>query len=45
MERYRVRWLGLGATVFEFEEALKYLGAKHVIAVNTGTSALHSRSD
>ena len=35
-------WLGLGSTVFEFEEALKkYLGAKHVIAVNTGTSALH----
>lgn len=35
-------WLGLGATVFEFEEQLKaYLGAKHVIAVNTGTSALH----
>ncbi|HAM34775.1 MAG TPA: hypothetical protein DEB40_00080 [Elusimicrobia bacterium] len=35
-------WLGLGATVFEFEEKLKeYLGAKHVIAVNTGTSALH----
>jgi perosamine synthetase len=35
-------WLGLGSTVFDFEEALKsYLGAKHVIAVNTGTSALH----
>ncbi|MFA6003054.1 MAG: DegT/DnrJ/EryC1/StrS family aminotransferase [Elusimicrobiota bacterium] len=35
-------WLGLGSTVFEFEEKLKsYLGAKHVIAVNTGTSALH----
>ncbi len=35
-------WLGLGSTVFEFEEALKkYLGAKHVVAVNTGSSALH----
>jgi len=35
-------WLGLGSTVFQFEEELKkYLGAKHVIAVNTGTSALH----
>ena len=35
-------WLGMGSTVFEFEEALKkYLGVKHVIAVNTGTSALH----
>jgi len=35
-------WLGLGSTVFEFEEKLKkQLGAKNVIAVNTGTSALH----
>jgi dTDP-4-amino-4,6-dideoxygalactose transaminase len=35
-------WLGLGSTVFEFEEELKkYLGVKHVVAVNTGTSALH----
>lgn len=35
-------WLGLGSTVFEFENKLKeYLGAKNVIAVNTGTSALH----
>ena len=35
-------WLGLGATVFDFEEKVKeYLGAKNVIAVNTGTSALH----
>ena len=35
-------WLGMGSTVFEFEEALKqFLGVKHVIAVNTGTSALH----
>jgi dTDP-4-amino-4,6-dideoxygalactose transaminase len=36
------RWLGLGATTKEFEDRLKkYLGVKHVIAVNTGTSALH----
>lgn len=35
-------WLGLGSAVFAFEERLKaYLGARHVIAVNTGTSALH----
>lgn len=35
-------WLGLGSVVLEFENKLKeYLGAKHVICVNTGTSALH----
>lgn len=35
-------WLGMGSVVFEFEKSLRdYLGAKHVIAVNTGTSALH----
>jgi perosamine synthetase len=35
-------WLGLGSTVFAFEETIKnYLGAKNVIAVNTGTAALH----
>ena len=35
-------WLGLGSTVFDFEKKLQdYLGVKHVIAVNTGTSALH----
>jgi dTDP-4-amino-4,6-dideoxygalactose transaminase len=35
-------WLGLGSTVFDFEKALQdFLGVKHVIAVNTGTSALH----
>ncbi|WP_446787211.1 DegT/DnrJ/EryC1/StrS family aminotransferase [Macellibacteroides fermentans] len=39
-------WLGLGSTVFEFENVLKeYLGAKNVIAVNTGTSALHIALD
>jgi perosamine synthetase len=39
-------WLGLGSTVFEFENAVKeYLGAKNVIAVNTGTTALHIALD
>ncbi len=39
---FETGWLGMGATVFEFEKQLKqYLGAEHVIAVNTGTSALH----
>jgi perosamine synthetase len=39
-------WLGLGSTVFDFESKLKdYLGAKHVLAVNTGTTALHIALD
>lgn len=39
-------WLGLGSTVFEFENAIKeYLGARNVIAVNTGTTALHIALD
>lgn len=39
---FETGWLGLGSSVFEFEEELKkYLGAKNVVAVNTGTSALH----
>jgi perosamine synthetase len=39
-------WLGLGATVFEFEKILQdYIGAKNVIAVNTGTTALHIALD
>lgn len=39
---FETGWLGLGSSVFQFEEELKkYLGAKHVVAVNTGTSALH----
>lgn len=39
-------WLGLGSTVFEFEETLKkYLGAKNVIALSTGTTALHIALD
>lgn len=39
-------WLGLGSTVFEFENKIKdYIGAKHVLAVNTGTTALHIALD
>jgi dTDP-4-amino-4,6-dideoxygalactose transaminase len=39
-------WLGLGATVFEFEGKIKdYLGARNVIGVNTGTTALHIALD
>ncbi|MBI3548528.1 MAG: DegT/DnrJ/EryC1/StrS family aminotransferase [Elusimicrobia bacterium] len=39
---FETGWLGLGSTVYDFEETLKkYLGAKNVIAVNTGTSAIH----
>lgn len=39
-------WLGLGSVVFDFENKIReYLGAKHVIAVNTGTSALHIALD
>lgn len=39
-------WLGLGSTVFDFETKIKeYLGAANVIAVNTGTTALHIALD
>jgi perosamine synthetase len=39
---FDTRWLGMGSVVKEFEEEIKkFLGVKHVIAVNTGTSALH----
>jgi perosamine synthetase len=39
-------WLGMGATTYSFEEETKKLiGSKHVIAVNTGTSALHLALD
>jgi perosamine synthetase len=39
-------WLGLGAQVFEFEQELqKFLGAKHVVCTNTGTTALHLALD
>jgi perosamine synthetase len=39
-------WLGLGAQVFEFEQELQtFLGAKHVVCTNTGTTALHLALD
>lgn len=39
-------WLGMGSAVFEFEKQLaQYLGMDNVIAVNTGTSALHIALD
>src|SRR3989338_8563789 len=39
-------WLGMGSVVLDFESAVKgYLGAKLVVAVNTGTSALHIALD
>jgi perosamine synthetase len=40
------RWLGLGSVTKQFEEQLcAYLGVRHVIAVNTGTAALHTALD
>lgn len=43
---FDTRWLGMGATVKQFEDRIRdYTGAKHVIAVNTGTSALHIALD
>lgn len=39
-------WLGLGEWVLKFENHIKdVIGAKHVIAVNTGTTALHLALD
>jgi len=39
-------YFGLSSPVLEFEAALKkYLGADHVVATNTGTSALHLALD
>lgn len=39
---FDTRWLGMGSVTAEFEEKLRdYLGVKHAIAVNSGTSALH----
>ncbi|HWP49035.1 MAG TPA: DegT/DnrJ/EryC1/StrS aminotransferase family protein [Candidatus Limnocylindrales bacterium] len=45
-EAFEYGYFGLASKVIEFEEALKnYLGAKHVIATNTGTAALHLALD
>ncbi|MDD4138028.1 MAG: DegT/DnrJ/EryC1/StrS family aminotransferase [Methanoregula sp.] len=39
-------WLGLGAQVFEFEQELqKFLGARHAVCTNTGTTAIHLALD
>src|ERR1700740_3018865 len=39
---FDTRWLGMGATTKQFEDRVReFTGARHVIAVNTGTSALH----
>ena len=41
-EAFDYGYFGLAYKVLEFEEALKdYLNAEHVVATNTGTSALH----
>ncbi len=43
---FETGWLGLGSVVAEFENKVKeYLGAKEIIAVNSGTSALHIALD
>jgi len=43
---FETGWLGLGSTVFEFEEKIKeYIGARNVIAVNSGTTAIHLALD
>ncbi|EKD74608.1 MAG: hypothetical protein ACD_44C00384G0003 [uncultured bacterium] len=39
---FEAGWLGMGNFTLKFEEALQaFLGAEQVVAVNTGTSALH----
>ena len=41
-EVFRTGWLGLGTVTRDFEATLEaYLGCPHVVAVNSGTSALH----
>ncbi len=43
---FQTGWLGLGSVVFEFENKIKELiGARNVIAVSTGTTALHLALD
>ncbi|MCK4794518.1 MAG: DegT/DnrJ/EryC1/StrS aminotransferase family protein, partial [Desulfobacteraceae bacterium] len=39
---FNSRWLGMGSVTRAFEQELcEFLGVKHVIAVCTGTAALH----
>jgi perosamine synthetase len=43
---FESRWLGMGSVTKQFEDRLKeMLDVRHVIAVNTGTSALHLALD
>jgi perosamine synthetase len=43
---FETGWLGMGSQVIEFENMIKdYLGARNVVAVNTGTTALHIALD
>lgn len=45
-EAFEYGYFGLAYKVLQFEEELKkFLGAEHVVAVNTGTSALHLALD
>jgi perosamine synthetase len=45
-EVFASRWLGMGPRAAAFEQALReLLGVKHVLAVNTGTAALHLALD
>ncbi|MEA1997138.1 MAG: DegT/DnrJ/EryC1/StrS aminotransferase family protein [Gemmatimonadota bacterium] len=45
-EVFDTGWLGMGALVREFEETVgSYLGVEQVVAVNTGTSAIHLALD
>jgi perosamine synthetase len=45
-EVFESAWLGHGSTVMEFEKALREMfGERHVVAVSSGTSALHLALD
>tara|TARA_B100001123_G_C15281352_1_gene1014114 strand:- start:301 stop:1428 length:1128 start_codon:yes stop_codon:yes gene_type:complete len=45
-EVFQTGWLGMGSETYEFEKKIqKYLGAREIIATNTGTSALHLALD
>ena len=43
---FETGWLGMGSQVIEFENMVKdYLGVRNVVAVNTGSTALHIALD
>ena len=45
-EVFKTAWLGMGSVTKEFEDSVaEFLGAKNVVAVNTGTNALHLAFD